>query len=98
MKRIAWLTLLLCVVLAVSPGCYTFHHRVGDGGTGAHRDTASAWFILWGLVPLSRPNSQNMADNAENYTVTTEFTFVDVVISFFTGIVTIHKQTVTVET
>jgi len=96
MKRLVLIVLIGALIVA-TPACMTFNHKVGSGGASMYEDDEAAWFILWGLVPLSMPDSQQMAGNSMNYTVTTQYKFLDVVISAFTGIVTIHKQTVTVK-
>lgn len=96
MKRTPASCLLAALVLT-APACYTFEHQVGTGGTGASTTEEGAWYALWGLVKITEPDSKQLAGSAENYSVTTEFTFVDVVITFFTGWVTIHKQTVRVD-
>jgi len=96
MKRLV-LIVLIGALIAATPACMTFNHKVGSGGTSMYEDDEAAWFILWGLVPLSMPDSQAMAANSTNYTVTTQYKLLDVIISFFTGVVTIHKQTVTVK-
>jgi hypothetical protein len=93
----ALLGLFLAGTLVVTPACYTFQHQVGSGGSGGETVQESSWWILWGLVPLTKPNSKEMAGGATDYTVTTQFTFIDVIITAITGWVTIHKQTVTVE-
>ena len=80
------------------PGCYTFKHTVGSGGNTGQVQKEGAWFILWGLVPLGAPNSKTLASGATDYTITTRFEVVDVIITFFTSVLTIYKQTVTVKT
>jgi hypothetical protein len=75
---------------------FTFTHTVGSGAQGSETVKEGKWFALWGLVPISEPDSKQMADGAENYTVTTTHTFGDQLISIFTNIVTISKTTVQV--
>jgi hypothetical protein len=89
------LTASLAAVLSLS-SCYTMRHQVGSGGTGEPQ-SEQQWWILWGLVPLNHVDSHAMAGNATNYTVTTGFKVLDVVISAFTGWVTIYVQTVEVQ-
>lgn len=96
MKYLTKLALLAALVVPLS-GCYTFTHQVGTGASGGTETEARQWFILWGLVELNDVDSKQMAGNATNYTVTTEFTFLDVVISFFTSLGTVYVQTVSVE-
>lgn len=88
---------LLVLALLLAPSCYTFKHTVGTGPSTGQVEEEGAWFAFWGLLPITKPDSKAMAGGAANYRVTTQFTFLDCVITFFTGIVTIHKQTVQVE-
>jgi hypothetical protein len=96
MKHFVRFTLLLALVAPLT-GCYTFSHEVGRGATGVGAVEERQWFALWGLWRLNQVDSRAMAGQAGNYTVTTQFTPVDVAISFFTGWFTIYVQTVTVE-
>jgi len=72
-------------------------HTVGNGGSGKTTVTERQWYALWGLVPINPKDSKDMAKGADNYTVTTKSTFLDQVISAFTGAVTISCQTIEVE-
>ena len=92
------MALALALVLGLTlSSCYTFKHQVGTGGTGGASVEERQWWILWGLVPLNDVDSHRMASTATNYTVTTEFTPLDVLISLFTSLVTVYVQTVEVE-
>lgn len=86
---------MLVAILMTS--CFTLEHTVGTGATGAGTEKAVQWYALWGAVPLNNVDSKQMAGGAENYTIKSEHTFGDQVISFFTSIVTINRQTVTVK-
>jgi Bor protein len=85
----------LIAALSLS-SCYTMTHQVGSGGTGVPQSDQQ-WWILGGLVPLNHVDSHAIAGNATNYTVTTQFKPLDVIISLFTGFVTIYVQTVEVQ-
>lgn len=87
---------VLLVFLFSYAGCYTQTHIVGDGAQGTQKVEKRQWFALWGLVPISEVDSKTMAEGAEDYTITTETTFIDGLISVFTGIVTIGPRTVRV--
>lgn len=87
---------LFVVVLFTFAGCYTQTHIVGNGAKTGQTVENRQWFILWGLVPISKVDSKAMAEGAQDYTITTESTFVDGVISVFTGIVTVAPRTVRV--
>lgn len=95
MKKITSI-IMLVVVLVTFAGCYTQTHIVGDGASGSQKVETRQWFALWGLVPISEVNSKAMAAGANDYTIVTETTFLDGVISIFTGIVTIAPRTVRV--
>ncbi len=86
----------LCLSVTLG-GCMTFRHTVGSGAQSHQTTEEGQWFALWGLVPLGSVDSKSLAGGAANYTVTTQYKPLDVLISLFTGVVTIHKQTVIVE-
>ena len=87
------LVLSMCVILA---GCFTINHKVGNGAQGAAKVEQRQWYVLWGLVPITEVDSQAMAAGAKDYTITTSFTPLDIIIGIFTGIVTVQPRTVTV--
>lgn len=95
MRKLVALLLIACLSLSVV-GCYTFEHQVGKGAQTGMKLEKKQWFILWGLIPLSPVDSQAMAKGATDYTVKTEMSPVDVVISIVTSMVTVYPQTVTV--
>jgi hypothetical protein len=78
-------------------GCYTQTHIVGDGAKGSTIESAKSWYILFGLVPLNNVDSKAMAQGAKDYTITTQQSFIDVVIGLFTGMVTVYPRTVQVQ-
>ncbi len=96
MKHRPLLAAACLLPLLLSTGCYTMHHTVGTGSTTGARTSERAWYVLWGLVPLHEVDGGKLAGGAGNYTIESEFTFLDVVIGIFTGLVTIHPRTVTV--
>ena len=94
-----FLTVLTVFVLFASvftSGCYTMEHTVGEGAQSDAIEERRQWFVLFGLVPINEVDSAVMADGSEDYTITTEHTFVDVVIGLFTGIVSVYPKTVRV--
>ena len=95
MKKVmaAVLLVVFCFVLV---GCYTIEHQVGKGAQTGVSMEKKQWFILFGLVPLNKPNTNQMSGGATDYTIKTEQSVVDVVIGIFTGYVTIYPRTVTV--
>lgn len=93
MKKL--IPVLLIVVIAFG-GCYTQTHIVGQGAKTGAVETERSWFILFGLVPLNKVDSKSMAKGAEDYTIVTQMTALDWIISVFTEIVTIQCMTVQV--
>ena len=93
------LTSMFIVLFATTmlTGCYTIDHTVGKGGTptGAIEEVRQ-WYVLFGLVPINEVDTQEMADGAVDYTITTEATALDVIIGIFTGLVSVYPRTVRV--
>lgn len=101
-KRLAALSVVAAMVLstsALSAGCYTQRFDVGAGAAGGETRQFTQWFALWGLVPITQVEDdvESFTAGATDYTVTTQFTPLDILIGFFTNIVTIGPKTVTVE-
>ena len=92
------LTLCLVLVLGVGlqTGCFVQEHQVGAGGSGATSVEHRQWFALWGLVPITEIDTEATVGDAQNYTLRSEFTPLDIVIGIFTGIVTVQPKTITV--
>jgi hypothetical protein len=93
-------SLLLIAVFSLSlalSSCYTLTHTVGDGARGGQVTAQKQWYALWGLVPINNVDSKAMAGGAENYTIKSEVTFIDYVITFFSSVVTVTVQTVEVQ-
>lgn len=94
-NKILTIVVLLAFVVAFA-GCYTNNHIIGDGPKGNTELSEKQWYILWGLVPLNTINTNKMAGNVDDYKITTQHSFVDVLISAVTGIATISVKSVTV--
>ena len=88
----------LAAALCLTTGCYTQRFDVGTGGGGGETREFTQWYALWGLVPITQIEGQveDFTADSQNYTVTTQFTPLDVLIGIFTNIVTIGPKTVTV--
>ena len=95
-SRIHVYTFLLAIVMSTAlTGCYSIDHVVGDGGSATGEvEEVRQWYVLFGLVPITDVDSAAMADGAEDYTITTEMTALDVIIGLFTGIVSVYPRTV----
>ncbi|MBN1897354.1 MAG: hypothetical protein JW827_01135 [Spirochaetes bacterium] len=88
---------LAFVFMIVFSGCMAHQHVVGNGAQGGTEQVTKQWYILFGLVPLNDVDTKAMAGTAKNYTIETETSFVDFLISIVTGIVTIYPRSVTVK-
>ena len=87
---------LVVISVFLFSGCYTMNHKVGQGAQGSTTVEAKQWYVLFGLVPINNVDSKQMASGATDYTVTTQMSFIDVVIGAFTGIVSVQPMTVKV--
>ena len=77
-------------------GCAAHTHLIGKGAQGDNVTEGRQWYILFGLVPLNNIDSHDMAADADDYTIKTEQSVLDVIMNMFTGIVTVNSRTVTV--
>lgn len=95
MRRVAGLVLLSCTVLILA-ACSAHVHVIGSGGQGNAVLEQRQWYVLFGLVPINNVDTKVMAGTADNYTIRTEQSALDVVINIFTGLVSVYSRTVTV--
>ncbi|MBI5219451.1 MAG: Bor family protein [Bacteroidia bacterium] len=86
-------TFLLCTVFLTS--CFTYTSVVGDGAKGNQKEKKWNHYLIGGLIPVSTSDSKAMAGGAKDYTVTTKFTFVNLLVGGITfGIYTPTTTTV----
>lgn len=84
---------LLCSSLLTS--CYTYTSVVGEGAKGNQEVTVWNHYLIYGLAPVSVSDSKAMAGGAKDYTVITQQTFINGLISGITfGIYTPSTTTV----
>lgn len=93
MRRMIVALSLLVVVMA---GCAAHIHTVGGGPQGGTMLEERQWYVLWGLVPINKVDTQTMAAGATDYQIKTEQSALDVVINIFTGMISVYSRTVTV--
>ena len=92
-KRLVLLAVLVVFVLAA---CVTQTHVVGNGAQQGISETRGQWYLLWGILPLGDADSRDMAEGAEDYTIVTQYTFFDALVSYFGSVITLHRRTVKV--
>lgn len=97
MKRFFSIILIFSFLTLSLSACYTNTHVVGQGAQGTEEVEAKQWYALFGLVAITDHDSKEMAGGASDYTITTQHTFIDMLIGAFTGIVTIQPMTVKVQ-
>jgi type II secretory pathway component PulK len=88
--------LVVLMVVALVAGCATHIHQVGRGAQSGQMEQQRQWYVLFGLVPINNVDTGDMAGEADDYTIKTQQSFLDVVINIFTGIVSVNSRTVTV--
>ena len=96
-ERIAsFIRIGIIVLMFTMVGCATHTHVIGNGGTESTMVEKRQWYVLWGLVPINEVSSAEMAAGARDYTIVTEASLIDGLISAVLGIVTVQTRTVTV--
>lgn len=96
MKAFRLFFFALALTMMIS-SCYTLEHTVGNGAKTGMTVEKKQWYALFGLVPINEVDSKAMAGGAQDYNIKSQVTFIDYVISAFTGIVTVVVQTVEVK-
>lgn len=88
---------MLIAISIITVACFTQHHVVGEGAKGNRVESAKTWYVLWGLVPINKVDTKEMAKGAKDYEITTQISFIDYVIGIFTGWITIYPMSVEVK-
>lgn len=96
LKRIGFV-IMICLFVLAWAGCAAHIHKVGKGAMGNQYIEQRQWYVLWGLVPINEVDTVDMAAGANDYTITTELSALDVLINLFTAEISIVSRTVTVE-
>lgn len=76
--------------------CATHVHTIGMGPQTGKTETATQWYVLYGLVPVTNVDTAAMAGGAANYEIMTQQAPLDIVISMVLGLATVTTRTVTV--
>ena len=76
--------------------CFSYTSVVGIGAQGTSQTTNWNHYVIYGLAPIKVSDSKQMVNGAENYTIHTEQSFVNGLVSAITfGIYTQTTTTVT---
>ena len=65
------LGLLLSVTILLLSACSTHSHVVGDGPQTGVTETARQYYVLFGLVPLNKVDTNSMIGGATDYKLET---------------------------
>ena len=88
---------LSVVVLLLSACAHT--HTIGDGPQTGLTETARQYYILFGLIPLNKVDTNAMIDGASDYRLETGVQGMDILIQSVAGLIiptTISSRTVKV--
>ncbi len=92
--KICFVALFICFIFT---SCYTFKQDIGTGAPKKHVVVRKhKWYALWGISSLNTVDAKKLAGKSSNYSVKTQFRATDIIISLFTGCVSVVTQTVTV--
>jgi len=94
-KKILIIFLAIAFLFVVS--CSTHIHKVGNGAQGGETIAKRQWYAVFGLAPLNKVDTGEMAGEATDYEIVTQQTFVDGLITYVLGTFTISCRTVTVK-
>ena len=92
-------TFLIAFVLLIFTACATHTHIVGDGPSSGMEEKARQYYVLWGLVPINKVDTNSMVGDATNFKIESTFGAVDVLITMAAGMIvptTVSSRTVTV--
>ena len=87
------------VVILLLSACATHTHVIGDGPQTGVTETARQYYVLFGLVPLNKVDTNAMIGGATDYRLETGQQGMDVLISAAAGLIvptTISSRTVKV--
>lgn len=76
--------------------CYTIKQDIGSGAPKVTVVHKHKWYALWGISPLNTVDAKKLAGTSTNYSIKTQFSFSDMLISLVTGCFSIVTETVTV--
>lgn len=96
MSKLKSVLIIIAFALTLT-SCYTLESAVGKGAQGNTVVSKKQWFALWGLVPLKKVDTQELAGGAQDYTIKSQHKFGDYIISTLTGAATISCLTIEVK-
>jgi hypothetical protein len=96
MKKYLTVTLLIICISSLLSSCYSVTYKIGKGSRLGLKVSQKNHYLIYGLAPIRTSNPARMAGSVSDYTVNTQHTFVDGLISALTlGIYSTTTTTVT---
>lgn len=95
MKKTMWLCLITFLIFF--PSCYSHQYKFGSGPQSGIEETYTQWYAIWGVLPIGAELDAAQIANSPNYMITSEFTFLDFLISIPGTAVSIGRRTVIIE-
>ncbi|MDD4008370.1 MAG: Bor family protein [Fermentimonas sp.] len=83
-KKLIQLSAVLFVSLLMT-SCYSYTTVVGDGSQGNQQISKWNHYLIGGLAPIDVSDSAILAGGVQDYTVKTEMSFVNGLVSALTG-------------
>jgi predicted small secreted protein len=84
MKRMITLCAVAITASVMLTSCYTYTTVVGKGAQGTTAKSQWNHYVLFGLAPVDVSDAKEMSEGAADYTVTTEQSFLNGLISGLT--------------
>jgi hypothetical protein len=95
-KKVLKMATVLFAVSILFSSCYTYTTVVGEGPKGAEQVSKWNHYLIAGLAPIDVSNPKDLAGDAQNYSVKTEQSFVNGLLSVLTfGIYSPTTTTIT---
>ena len=79
LKKIS--VILFALAFLVFVGCAANTHIIGSGAKGSDSVSKKQWYAIWGLSPMNKVDTKEMAGTSTDYEIRTEKTFTDAIIS-----------------
>lgn len=96
MRKCLTISLMTICASTLLSSCYSVTYKIGKGSRLGSKVSQKNHYLIYGLAPIKTSNSARMAGTVSDYTVNTQHTFVDGLISALTlGIYSTTTTTVT---
>lgn len=91
------LLLIFILLPFFSLSCFTHEHTIGGGPHVGKDEEVHQWYALWGAITISDKKDGGAIAGTDSCKIITEFTPLDCLINFFTGVVSIYRSTIIIK-